>query len=51
MLDNGIRLAVQKYRLFDPRRYLVQFVMLQFYIKLCKFGNLAWNYKDATDGK
>ena len=51
MLDNGIRLAIQKYRLFDPRRYLVQFVMLQFYIKLCKFGNLAWNYKDATDGK
>ena len=46
MLDNGIRLANYSYRFFDPRRYVVQFVMLQFYIKLRDFGSLAFNTQE-----
>ncbi len=43
MLDNGIALANAKYGRFDPRRYLTQFAMLQYYIKLRQFGALAFN--------
>lgn len=50
MLDNGIKLANHKYRLFSPLRYVVQFVMLQFYITLRRVGNLAWNYREASNG-
>ena len=46
MLDNGIRLANYSYRFFDPRRYVVQFVMLQFYIKLRDYGSLAFNTQE-----
>ena len=43
MLDNGIKLANRHYGRFDPRRYIVQFIMLQFYIKLRQFGAIAYN--------
>ena len=46
MLENGIRNANHKYRRFDPRRYIVQFVMLQFYIKLREYGSLSFNKKE-----
>ena len=45
MLDNGIKLANHHYSRFDPRRYIVQFVMLQFYIKLRQFGAFAFKSK------
>lgn len=50
MLDNGIKLANHKYLLFSPLRYVVQFVMLQFYITLRRVGNLAWNDRSENDG-
>lgn len=43
MLDNGLKLADHHYRRLDPRRYLVQFVMLQFYKTLRRCGALAYN--------
>lgn len=45
MLENGIKLANHHYSRFDPRRYIVQFVMLQFYIKLRQFGAFAFKSK------
>lgn len=46
MLGNGIRNANHKYRRFDPLRYITQFVMLQFYIKLREYGALAFNKQE-----
>lgn len=43
MLDNGLKLADRHYRRADPRRYLVQFIMLQFYKTLRRCGALAYN--------
>ena len=45
MLENGLKLANYRYGRFDPRRYIVQFVMLQFYIKLRQFGAFAFKSK------
>ena len=49
MLENGICCANHQYRRFDPRRYIVQFVMLQFYIKLRDFGSLSFNKKEDKE--
>ncbi|WP_294477497.1 hypothetical protein [uncultured Victivallis sp.] len=50
MLINGILLARNRYGKFDPRRYVVVFVMLQFYFKLRDFGSFAWNGGSENDG-
>ena len=50
MLINGILLARNRYGKFDPRRYVVVFVMLQFYFKLRDFGSFAWNGRSGDDG-
>ncbi len=50
MLINGIVLARNQYGIFDPRRYAVMFVMLQFYFKLRDFGSFAWNGGSENDG-
>jgi hypothetical protein len=47
MLDNGIKLANRHYGRLDPRRYIVQFVMLQFYIKLRDYGQAAYNFRET----
>ena len=50
MLINGVVLARNRYGKFDPRRYVVVFVMLQFYFKLRDFGSFAWNGRSGDDG-
>ena len=50
MLINGVVLARNRYGKFDPRRYVVVFVMLQFYFKLRDFGSFAWNGRGENDG-
>ena len=45
MLDNGLKLADRHYRRLDPRRYLVQFIMLQFYKTLRRCGAFAFKSK------
>ena len=50
MLINGVVLALNRYGKFDPRRYVVVFVMLQFYFKLRDFGSFAWNGRSGDDG-
>ena len=50
MLINGVVLARNRYGKFDLRRYVVVFVMLQFYFKLRDFGSFAWNGRGGDDG-
>lgn len=47
MLINGVVLARNRYGKFDPRRYVVVFVMLWFYFKLRDFGSFAWNGREG----
>lgn len=45
MLDNGLKLADRHYRRLDARRYIVQFIMLQFYKTLRRCGAFAFKSK------
>ena len=45
MLDNGLKLADRHYRRLDARRYIVQFIMLQFYKTLRRCGAFAFKFK------
>lgn len=47
MLENGCRLAEYAYGRFDPRRHIVQHVMLRFFMTLRKYGAMAWVVKET----
>ncbi|MDR0932140.1 MAG: hypothetical protein LBM70_03865 [Victivallales bacterium] len=42
MLQNGLKLADDRYMWFDPRRYICRLQMRKFHTILREFGGLAW---------